>query len=174
MRALLSCLPLLLVLPASAQIYEYTDAKGNKVYTDQPPMGSQARDISLPPTNTIEPPKPIPAPSAPEPQATAPYQTLALSGLPDEQALRENDGTFSVGVDIQPPLAPGHRLRLLLDGQPYGQPGRGPRLQLSNVDRGQHSLAVEVLSGEQSLQQSQPVSFTVQRISLNSPARSAP
>ena len=37
MRPLLICLLLSLALPASAQIYKYTDANGNTVFTDQPP-----------------------------------------------------------------------------------------------------------------------------------------
>ena len=78
--------------------------------------------------------------------------------------------SFSVGVQIQPKLSPGHRLRLLLDGKPYGQASSSTRLSLTNIDRGEHSLAVEVLSGEQSIQQSSPVTFTVQRVNTQSPA----
>ena len=37
MRTLLTCLLLALSLPATAQIYSYTDANGNTVYTNQPP-----------------------------------------------------------------------------------------------------------------------------------------
>ena len=33
MRTLLTCLLLAISLPASAQMYSYTDANGNKVYT---------------------------------------------------------------------------------------------------------------------------------------------
>ncbi|WP_439886571.1 DUF4124 domain-containing protein [Pseudomonas sp. MBLB4123] len=176
MRLMLACLLLVLTLPASAQIYKYTDANGNTVFTNQPPDGSAAQSIELPPTNTVE----MQAPSAPAASAggttasAPPYRTLRLTGLPDDEALRANNGTFSVGVSIAPRLAAAHRLRLLLDGQPYGQPSRTPRLQLTNVDRGEHSLAVEVLSGEQAIQQSPTVTFTVQRVNTSSPALRPP
>lgn len=178
MRPLLACLLLGLALPAAAQIYKYTDANGNTVFTNQPPDGTATETIDLPPTNTVDmqTPSALPDSTADRPgaQATAPYTSLSLTDIPDDEAMRVNNGTFSVGVSIQPRLAPGHRLRLLLDGQPYGQPANVPRLQLTNLDRGEHSLAVEVLSGDRVVQQSPTVTFTIQRISLNSPARPRP
>jgi hypothetical protein len=173
MRPLLVCLLLALALPASAQIYKYTDANGNTVFTNQPPDGTPAESVELPPTNTVEMQTPSLPPATPanEQKSQAPYSVLRLTGIPDEEAMRANNGSFVVGVDIQPRLQPGHRLRLVLDGQPYGQPSNVPSLQLSNIDRGEHSLAVTVLAGDQVVQQSMTETFTVQRISLNSPAR---
>lgn len=175
MRLLTACLLCALALPAVAQIYKYTDASGNTVFTNQPPEGQAAETVELQPTNTVQAQPVESAAPTDAPAANAqPYAVLALTDLPSEEALRANNGTFSVGVQIDPRLQPGHSLRLLLDGQPYGQPSNVPRLQLVNVDRGEHSLAVEVLSGGQSLQRSASVTFTVQRISTNSPARAAP
>ncbi|SFP59397.1 DUF4124 domain-containing protein [Pseudomonas borbori] len=175
MRRILTCLLLVLAVPASAQIYKYTDANGNTVFTDQPPEGQAAQSIELPTTNTVEMSAPsVPPSGSHEDEQTAPYSTLQLTDLPSAEALRANDGTFSVGVELQPRLATGHRLRLLLDGQPYGQPSNVPRLQLTNIDRGEHSLAVEVLSGDQPIQQSASVSFTVQRVNTGSPALRPP
>ncbi|VXC97465.1 conserved exported hypothetical protein [Pseudomonas sp. 8Z] len=173
MRPLLVCLLLALALPASAQIYKYTDAKGNTVFTNQPPDGTAAESVELPTTNTVEMKTPNPPPAMPssEQKAQARYSVLRLRGLPDEAAMRANNGTFSVSVDIQPGLQPGHRLRLILDGQPYGQASTTPNLQLNDIARGEHNLAVAVLDGEQIIQQSMTETFTVQRISLNSPAR---
>ncbi|MNI43779.1 hypothetical protein D3C73_981210 [compost metagenome] len=54
--------------------------------------------------------------------------------------------------------------RLLLDDQPYGQPSNVPILQLINIDRGTHSLAVQVIDGEKVVQQSPSVTFTLQRV----------
>jgi hypothetical protein len=170
MRSALICLLLLVTLPAAAQIYKYTDANGNTAYSNQPPDGRPSQSIELPPLNSVESvrkpaPTTLPATTVQVPQTT--YQTLALTGLPTEEALRANNGTFDVGVAIQPRLRPGDTLRLVLDGQPYGQPANVPRLQLVNVDRGEHSLAVEVLDSQQTvLQQSATVTFTVQRVHL--------
>ncbi|VVO22782.1 DUF4124 domain-containing protein [Pseudomonas fluorescens] len=160
---------LLIALPATAQIYKYTDANGNTAYSNQPPDGTRSQPVELPPLNSVERQQPVlpqvsPAQSASEQASSAAYEVLELTGLPSEEALRANNGTFTVGVALQPRLQGAHRLRLLLDGQPYGQPSNVPRLQLVNIDRGEHSLAVQVLDGETVVQQSPTASFTVQRV----------
>lgn len=175
MRLLTACLLCTLALPAAAQIYKYTDSNGNTVFTNQPPEGQAAESVELPPTNTLEAQKPVVTEQPEQPASNQPpYRELNLTDIPSDEAQRANNGTFSVGVNVSPRLQPGHRFRLLLDGQPYGQASNVPRLQLNNVERGEHSLAVEVLSGERQVQQSPTVTFTVQRISVNSPARAQP
>jgi hypothetical protein len=166
MRSFLACLLLLVALPVAAQIYKYTDAHGNTAYSNQPPDGRASETVELPPLNSVESQpqaRPSPQPAA-EPQAAPPYQTLALTDIPTDEALRANNGTFTVGVAITPRLAQEHLLRLVLDEQPYGQPSNVPRLQLSNIDRGEHRLAVQVIDRQGVLQQSPTVTFTVQRV----------
>ncbi|MBM7061091.1 DUF4124 domain-containing protein [Pseudomonas sp. UL073] len=174
MRLLVACLMLALTLPASAQIYKYTDSNGNTVFTNQPPQGVKTQAVDLPPANTVQMQAPSPAAkggsTASNADSQAPYQTLRLINIPDEAALRANNGTFSVDVELSPPLQGNHRLRLLLDGQPYGAPSAMPRLQLESIDRGEHSLSVQVLNGDQVVQQSNTETFTVQRVNTSSPA----
>ncbi|WP_455923093.1 DUF4124 domain-containing protein [Pseudomonas putida] len=170
MRSCLIYLLMLIALPASAQIYKYTDAEGNTAYSNQPPEGTKAQTLELPPLNSVQPQTPIP-PMVPAPRDRSrdnqpAYQTLQLSDLPSEEALRANNGTFTVGVLIDPRLRAEHRLRLLLDDQPYGQPTNVPRIQLVNLDRGEHSLAVQVLYNDKVVQQSPTVTFTLQRFHL--------
>jgi hypothetical protein len=158
---------LLIALPAAAQIYKYTDANGNTAYSNQPPDGVQAQPVKLPPLNRVEPQAPS-APQAPTAEQPQPprnaYEILELAGLPTDEALRANNGTFTVNVLIKPRLQPPHQLRLLLDDQPYGQPSNVPVLQLVNIDRGEHRLAVQVIDGQSVVQQSPPAVFTVQRV----------
>jgi len=157
---------MLIALPAAAQIYKYTDADGNTAYSNQPPDGVKAQPVELPPLNSVEPQTPPAAPTQPntneQPQNA--YEVLELTGLPTTEALRANNGTFTVNVLIKPRLQGPHLLRLVLDEQPYGQPSNVPILQLVNIDRGMHSLAVQVIDGETVVQQSPSVTFTVQRV----------
>ncbi|MGY2200701.1 DUF4124 domain-containing protein [Pseudomonas gingeri] len=163
---------LALALPVSAQIYKYTDANGNTAYSNQPPDGTAAQAVELPPLNSVEIQKPSqpaavqPATAQPTkaPADIAPYSVFELTDIPTQEALRANNGTFTVGVKMEPRLQRQHLLRLVLDGNPYGQPGNVPRLQLVNVDRGDHTLSVQALAGEQVVQQSPTVPFTVQRV----------
>jgi hypothetical protein len=165
---------LVIALPAAAQIYKYTDANGNPAYSNQPPNGTPSETIQLPPLNSVDPHKPAilqnngPAAAKQEVAAGA-YSVLALADLPTEEALRANNGTFTVGVQLQPRLQPGHLLQLVLDGNPYGQPSNVPRLQAVNLDRGEHSLAVRVVNNQQIIQQSPTVTITVQRVHLGKP-----
>ncbi|NWB48217.1 DUF4124 domain-containing protein [Pseudomonas gingeri] len=163
-------------LPAAAQIYKYTDASGNTAYSNQPPDGTPAQTVELPPLNSVGQqqsytlPLPTPATPAPATSAATPanagvaYSTLELTDIPTQEALRANNGTFTVSVKMEPRLQRQHLLRLVLDGAPYGQPSNVPRLQLVNIDRGDHTLGVQVLAGEQVVQQSALVPFTVQRV----------
>jgi hypothetical protein len=174
MRRSFACLLLLISLPVAAQIYKYTDANGNTAYSNQPPDGIKAETVELPPLNSIEPaaPRPGSAQSAPGAQAEQPqaaYSTLELTDLPTDEALRANNGTFTIGVRIEPRLRSGHLMQLLVDGNPYGQPSNIPRFQVINIDRGEHSFAVAVQDAQGILQQSPTITLTVQRVHVNRP-----
>lgn len=175
MRIALFSLLVALMAPAMAQIYKYTDDRGNTVFTNQPPEGVAADAVDLPPANTVEMKTPELPPPLPDEQADSgqqqPYRSLSIGGIPDEQALRANNGTFVVNAQLDPPLRQGHRVRFLLNGEPQGEPSHGvTTLQLNNVDRGTHILEVEVLDGDQVIQRARE-QFTVQRIHTSSPAR---
>lgn len=176
MRQSLALALLLLSLPAAAQIYKYTDANGNTAYSNQPPNGTKAETVELPPLNRVNTAPVTAAPTAPtqsQPQSNTPqsaaYDVLQLTDLPTDEALRANNGSFTVGVAIQPRLQNGHQLRLLVDGKPYGQPTNIPRIQVMELDRGEHSFSVQVVQGQQVVQQSQTVNLTVQRVHVGRP-----
>lgn len=176
MRQCLALLLLVFALPAAAQIYKYTDASGNTAYSNQPPNGTKAETVELPPLNSVETVVPAPPPPMPatqnqnqNQQSAAAYQVLALKDLPQDEALRANNGSFTVGVAIEPRLQPGHLLQLIVDGAPYGQPTNIPRLQVMELDRGEHSLSVQVLENQRSIQQSETVNLTVQRVHAGRP-----
>ncbi|MBF7142178.1 MULTISPECIES: DUF4124 domain-containing protein [Pseudomonas] len=170
MHRLLLLLLSLLCTQAEAQIYKSTDANGNTVYSEQPPAGRASQKMELPPLNSVPMPKakpaPVPVETAPAPVPTAAYTVLELTGIPGDGAIRANNGTFDVGVNLQPRLAGGHLLQLVLDDVAYGTPSNVPRLQLVNVDRGQHRLAVQVLAGANVVQASTPVTISVLRVSV--------
>ena len=87
MNRLLVCLLLSASLPAMAQIYTYTDANGNTVFTNDPPGGVAVQAVSLPPTNTMAdtpddgttaPPAPA-TPAPPSPAAAQPDSSASTS-----------------------------------------------------------------------------------------------
>ena len=173
MRLLLSAILLTITAPATAQIYQYTDMDGRQVFTDQQPLGVDATTVELRTSNSI---------SATESRAQSTnstahtsakkhtfYTLLQLSGLPTNQAIRANDGRFTVQVEISPNLAKQHRLQLLIDGKVYGAATTATTLQIENIDRGEHRLAVQVLTNDKVIQRSTEQTFNVQRVHINRP-----
>ncbi|VVO22769.1 DUF4124 domain-containing protein [Pseudomonas fluorescens] len=139
---------LLIALPVVAEVYTYIDAQRNRVFTDQPQPGN-AKRVQLAPGNRMSA---NPSRTTPEPAARKTrdkpllhYQMLRVL-VPDPDAtVRSTEGELIVSVTNEPGLQRGHRYRLLLDGQPTAAPGPSPVFALSNIDRGSHHLAVEIL-----------------------------
>lgn len=176
MRLLPTALLLALALPASAEIYRYLDARGNPVYTNQPPEGVASETIQLAPTNTVAAPSRSERREASAPAEAAPgrYEQIRLHGVEDGAALRSNAGDFSVSIELQPALHATHQLQLLLDGQPVAAPARQTHFAFSAMDRGEHRLQAVVLEDGQELQRSAVLTFTVQRVHIGSPALPRP
>ncbi len=149
-RLLIALLCGLLTAPAGAEIYRYLDADGKVVFSDEPPpKGTESQNIELPRVNTM------PAPPLPTPQAggsardagQSAYDSLRVSAPGDDSTLRDNAGNITVRLDLQPPLAAGHQLLVLLDGSEAAR-GTETTVTLSNVDRGSHSLQAAVLGAD--------------------------
>ncbi|PKM32033.1 MAG: penicillin-binding protein [Gammaproteobacteria bacterium HGW-Gammaproteobacteria-12] len=147
MRTLLLCL-LLITHAASAQVYTYIDAEGNRVFTDKP-RSSSAERVMLAPSNSMErsQPKPTerlaPAPAASKP--TVHYQVLRILVPEPDASIHNGSGNMIVTLNSEPGLLPGHSYRLLLDGEPQGEISRSPVFSLQHIDRGTHQLVAEII-----------------------------
>lgn len=178
MRLLAFFLSLAVCLPASAQIYRYTDAQGNVVFTDKLPPNANVEKVETGPVNSI-PAAPVPKTSASNtPDSTDvtsgtsnPFAELRIVNVPDADAIRANNGNFTINVLMNPPLATSMELQLLVDGAPYGSPSNSPSFEVQNLDRGEHQLAVQVISGGTILQTSEAVPVSVQRVHLGNRPR---
>jgi len=145
---------LLLTLVCStshAEIYRYINESGKTVFTDRPET-DVAEPLKLPQANlsasqTVAPNNRsaalIPADKKTK---NAEYQLVRIESPVANIAVREgSSGNLSVTVSSEPILRTGHSYRLLLDGNPYGEPSSAQTFQLLNLDRGTHQLAVEIL-----------------------------
>jgi hypothetical protein len=172
---LITCL---IALPASAEVFMYVDAQGNRVFTDHPKPGD-ARRVPLAPSNRIaaNPARaaPLIARSSPEVQALFHYEVLRILIPEPDATIRSNTGEVIVSATNEPALHPGHRYRLLLDGQPTAEPGLSPVFPLSNIDRGSHTLSVEILDEQgRIVERSASQPFHMQRMSLTQKRRIKP
>jgi single-stranded DNA-binding protein len=166
-------LPILLcfcVTAVSAEMYKWEDEDGNIHYTDQQP-DQQAEELSLPPINSYTAP-PIP-PSAQqvsenvdvetEPVGAPPvtYEKLVITSPEMNETIRNSDGTVSVAYTLTPGgLMPGHQFQLMLDGRVK----RDATTTLESVDRGSHTVKVQIVDANGIVQlSSQSVIFHLHR-----------
>lgn len=146
MRALLLCL-LFITQVASAQVYTYIDAEGNRVFTDKP-RNSNAERVMLAPSNSAALNQPAPTVRVAPPAVTKPavhYQVLRILVPEPDASIHNGSGDMIVTLTSEPGLLPGHSYRLLLDGEPQGEISRSPVFSVQHVDRGTHQLVAEIL-----------------------------
>ncbi len=171
----------LLAFGAQAQIYSWTDADGNRFFSDKQQPGAET--IQLGPTNTVEPP---PAPAMRESSRSQsegndrqsnPYRRMSITSPSNDEALRSNDGDLTLRVTFDPPLSSNHLLRAEIGGElsSQGIPGTGQAetsITVPNVDRGTHQISAVVLNARgEELQRSSPITVHLQRTSLLQPGR---
>ena len=159
--------PLLL----AGAVYKNVQPDGTVVYSDQPAQG--AEELKLPELQTYTP-TPIrggddqdrAASAAADPAGFAGYQTVAVSSPEDDATLRDNAGTVSVSLTLEPALQVKHSVDIRMDGQSIGK-GRGTSISLTNVDRGTHTLLAVVLdeTGKE-VGRSDTLTFHLNRASL--------
>lgn len=149
MRSILLSLLLVATCPALAQVYTYIDAEGNRVFTDQPKAGN-AKHVQMAPTNGMAQPTPRGPVERAAPAAVVPpsYQLLRILVPEPDAVLNDGTGDIIVSATSEPALLPAHNYRLIVDGQPAGEPARSPVFPLQGLTRGTHQLAVEILDAE--------------------------
>jgi len=149
MRRLLLSLLLVAACPAIAQVYTYIDAEGNRVFTDQPKAGN-AKHVQMAPTNGMAQTTPRGPAEKAAPATVMPpsYQLLRILVPEPDAVLNDGTGDIIVSATSEPALMPAHNYRLIVDGQPAGEPARSPVFPLQGLARGTHQLAVEILDAE--------------------------
>ena len=155
---------LLLPLIVHANIYKWVDEKGTVHFSDQP--NPDAEVVILPETQTY---KPIPEvnPELPEvapPKKTFSYESVLITQPKNKETINNNQGLVVVSAKLTPALQEGHRLNLLLDGEPLGEPKATTVFSIQGIYRGEHRLIMQVLDSQQQVvSQSEEVIFTMQR-----------
>ncbi|MGE0384427.1 MAG: DUF4124 domain-containing protein [Gammaproteobacteria bacterium] len=169
-------LPLVLgLLPAAfaADLYKSVDKDGHTVYTDHPVPGAElVKGLGEVPTvESFKPPPPAPAPA--KPAGPVPYEVLAVTTPAPEATIRDNTGNLQVIVSLKPALQAqfGHRVVLYVDGKPFSTPGMALTFQLTNLDRGTHTLRARILDSKGGTFESSSLTrFHLHRASVNNPA----
>lgn len=164
MRFIVLLLLLLSICPTlAAEVYRWVDEDGVVHYTDKSPDAS-AEPADLP---ALQPYQPRSAPSREDGEnahaavgGTPDYQ-LRIASPAQDQVIRSPQPAQTVSAAVKPPLAKGHGLRFVFDGQDVNeQPTRSASIQIPAVYRGTHTLSVSVVDGNgKELKRSDTVTF---------------
>jgi len=161
-------LMLCLSVAEARDVYRWVAPDGTVHYADEPRPGSDR--ITLPewvPPKIIRPMAPLTPRRADKPKPVA-YEQLAITRPAPEENIHDNQGIVEVTVKLDPELvtAKGHRIQLLLDGKVRGAPSPAVGQSLEGVDRGEHTVAAQVLDrNDQVLITSTPVVFYLKHYS---------
>lgn len=135
----------------AATIYKKIDADGNVVFTDVPPRAEEsAETIDLGSPNSFTPTAESQLIAA-EPEsadadsAAHDYTAVQITSPAHDSSIRENAGAVTVTTQVEPGLAGGHAVQLLMDGTPVAGPSQSGTFPLANVDRGTHQLYAQVV-----------------------------
>lgn len=166
---------LLLLLLASnivfAQtIYQWTDAKGNTVYSDKPHQGAQ--EVTVPDLPSYQAPKPAAKPATQQAQKTTPpqtiYKTLTIDSPKAEATVWSNPGIIPVSVSIEPALAENDKLIITVDGKTQLETSTNSGLELTGIDRGTHSIQAKIIDPDGKVAKtSQAVTVYLHKASVN-------
>ena len=170
MRTVAFTLMLLGCALALAQtVYKWTDENGVVHYSDQP--HANAEKIKVQSAQTYQAQPAGAAAASNEPAASAqPYRGCAIV-QPGADENFANIDSLTIVVQTDPPLRPGDRVYVTLDGAGInnGNP-TGAQFNLSPVERGQHTLQAIVRGGDGTVMCQTPgISFNVQQNTLLNP-----
>jgi hypothetical protein len=175
----LFCLLLTLAGSACAEVYTYTDAQGNQVFTDQP--RKNAKRVPLPPSNNLNQTPLTVKKSPPTPakkntlKVVTHYDMLRILAPEPDGTVNQSSGELVVTVASDPQLYNGDQYQILLDGNPAGSPGTSPVIMIKAVDRGLHQLAAEIIDTDgETVERTPAQKLNMQRISLAQKRRNDP
>lgn len=171
------CLLLLALLlpaaPASAGIYKYYDSDGNLVLSDSVPKEGTEKVEKLQTKTVMTIPALAPGKDRPARVTVTPvakavagqYAIVIQNPVAGETYLRTSEAV-PVAVSIDPGLATGHRLEMRLDGKGSGEL---TRIVPDQLDRGSHTLSVQVVDAAGKVLKAAEVTFNVQQHSMLAP-----
>ncbi len=173
MRYLLVLLILIAVPQVQSAVYKWTDTEGNVQYSDRPlDQAEKLRVPGLTVDNLAAPVKEAASPGEDaagtnaEEQANKGYIQFEMMEPEQGMTIRSDEGEVAVGILLQPPLQPGHKIHLYLDASPVKNNFISTQLILRKVSRGTHQLEARIIDDQGETHANSPiVNFHMRRAS---------
>ena len=153
------------ICSAEVEVYKVVDGSGAVIYTDTPPMDSNASKLALPSINRLPSGAVVMEDAASaEEKLFAGYSRVEISSPGNDSLIYYDQPQVTVRLALTPELQAGHLVQFMLDGYPHGRPVAETDHIIDNLQRGSHSLSARVLNAKGGLVgQSAPVTIHVQR-----------
>jgi hypothetical protein len=154
------------IAPVHAEIYKYYDSNGNLVLSDTPPkdLPKPAERVDVRPIMTVPAlPSTAPKPSASQPASTkeAKRYTVVIQSPAADATFQRNGGeTVPIAYSVEPALADGYHAVVTLDG---ANVEGGDAISAENLERGAHTLMVQVQDESGKVVASASSSFYIQQ-----------
>ncbi len=165
------------------EVYKWTDSQGNVHFSDTPHEG--AEQLKMPETQSYSSPKSKKESDANEHNEDSEsqvsgeseaevsgesesqdnfYTRVEITQPSSEGTVRNNQGNVVVAVEVEPVLLKKDNVRIVFDGQPLGKPQHSLTFQLNGINRGSHTIAVQVLSSDDNvIKTSSTITFYMHR-----------
>ena len=165
--ALLLVLAAISSLAAPQKVYVYKDKNGNTVFSDQPRPGAKefkfnSKTMTMPATDTSI----FDRLRAQDEVKPVKYQ-LDVNQPEEKATIRDNGGQVNISGQVSPALKFGQKVQLKLDGQIVQKPHSNVIFVLRNIDRGEHTIVLELLDAQgKVIASSKPRTFYLFRASV--------
>ena len=173
MKTLTTTLTSLILLTSTSlfasEVYRIVDAEGQVTFTDSPASNTKAETVNLPRTNIATAPQPRTMEG--EGEATGeevPYTSARISQPLNNATIPPGQTTVAVTLSLKPALQEGHLAQLYIDGRAQGPATASTTFSVSNLNRGEHKVYVEILGGDKKRKaKAKAVTFHVKQHSTN-------
>ncbi len=180
---------LVVPLAASQVAYTWVDESGVTHFSDTPNQG--AKTIALPNMEATSPAPKVESTESLAEQAAVEALTEKAEQSPAIQSekpqplqltiknpqhgdtIHSNRGLLSIQLELNRKLGIGEQLQLLLDGNPYGAPQNSTNWQLSNIDRGTHTLSIHAKRSGKLIASTSPITVHLHRASVKPSTKGA-
>ncbi|MDD1795679.1 DUF4124 domain-containing protein [Enterovibrio makurazakiensis] len=160
----------------SDEYYRWVDENGTLHLSDSKPEFSVNVEVLIQPNtaNTHSPETPPTPPTPPTPDAPAIASHIKLLSPINEATLRNNQGNINIELSTDLPLGKDQRVRAVIDGKPQ-KPQRNLQIELVNIDRGSHTIKVQLLQDGKVIADSSSVTVFLHRaIQQKAPSKGKP
>lgn len=156
------------------EIYKKTNKAGVVEFTDIP--NHDTKPIRVPAMNTYKQKPLTPKPAAKTTKGlTAGYKEFSIASPLSGKEVRDNSGNVSVQLNLNPPLRPGHTVKVILDNDEKSSlAGTLLVYNFTNISRGTHKVQAFILELNNTVViESAIVEFHLKRFIFKPPAPKA-